>query len=233
VRDTPASHEARVLELLESPHPGVRDAAIVTGLHHGSAYAWAKCQTLALSPSAPHPLAMTLLAGLGEPGQHKRLAALVESDSHRAAALRALGFSGNVAIVPLLLNHALSDDKPTTTIAIEALGTMAGAEFDKRFLAGTAVDTAALTDWWQRARARFDPSQRYLGGLPASRVAFAQALTQFPTRRRYLLSLLLSIRTGGATRVQARALTAIQRAQISTIAARGPAEPWACQFSFF
>jgi uncharacterized protein (TIGR02270 family) len=230
-RSDPSQHEARLVELLQHPHPGVRDAAMVTALHHGSAYGWATCQALAFDPAAPHPLAMVLVSGLGEPGHHKRLVAMAGLDEHRAGVIRALGFAGNAAVVPLLLNHALSKDEGISAIAKEALGTIAGAEVDKLFAA--KAEAEVMAGWWQRTRGRFAASRRFLAGVPANRAAFANALTSFPTRRRYLVSLLLSIRTGGASRVATRALTATQRAQIFAIAARGPDEPWARELGYF
>ncbi len=228
-RADPDRLEVRVVELLQHPHPGVRDAAMVTALHYGSAYGWATCLSLATDPAAPHPLAMALLGGLGEPAHHLRLAEMAAVGSHRAGALRALGLSGNVGAVPLLLHYARADDAPTADIAIEALGTSFGADLDvPREEAG-----AALTEWWSNAQGRFEPSRRYLGGAPVRRATFAEALTRFPTRRRFLIALLLSIRTGGAARVSTRAFTATQRAQIAEVAARAPDEPWARQLTSF
>ncbi len=127
-RAEPIPHERRVLELLEHPDPLVRDAALLTSLHHGSLQGWAVCQTLALDPENPHPLAMTLLAGLGEPGQHKRLVERLDSDALRPAVLRALGYSGNVGLVPALVFHLHADDPRTAKLAGEAIATIAGEE---------------------------------------------------------------------------------------------------------
>jgi hypothetical protein len=236
--------EARLLTLLEHGHAGVRDAAMLASLHHGSMHGWALCQRLAFDPSAPHPLAMALVAGLGEPGQHKRLAALVGSDAHRAAALRALGFAGNVGLMPLLLHQARSEDAPTAALAKEALETiLASGSSGHRYPSGARADfdtlldgnagADALASWWQSAHGRFNAGRRYLAGAHVSRAAFARALAHFPTRRRYLLSLLLSIRTGGASRVSTRSLSSVQRAQIGAIGTHGPEEPWVQEFSAF
>ncbi len=114
--------------LLEHPDPLVRDAALLTSLHHGSLPGWAFCQSLALDPKEPHPLAMTLLAGLGEPGQHKRLAQQLDSDAHRPGALRAIGYSGNVGMIPALVFHTHSKDERTVKLAGEAISTITGEE---------------------------------------------------------------------------------------------------------
>jgi uncharacterized protein (TIGR02270 family) len=274
-RADPIALEARVLALLEHPDPLVRDAALLTSLHHGSLQGWAFCQSLALDPKEPHPLAMTLLAGLGEPGQHKRLAQQLDSDAHRPGALRAIGYSGNVGMIPALVFHAHAKDERTMKLAGEAIATITGDEVNafvppkepapetngelpppeedaeaKRSLppleeddldadlvppaeAGLpTLDPAAVSAWWKTARTRFDPQRRYVGGVPVIRSTFARALTQFPMRRRYLLSLILSIRTGGTATVATRAFTAVQRGQIGALAAQGN-EGWRREFSLY
>jgi uncharacterized protein (TIGR02270 family) len=273
---TPLMYERRVLELFEHPDPLVRDAALLTSLHHGSLQGWAFCQALALDPMEPHPLAMTLLAGLGEPGQHKRLAERLDSDAHRPSALRAIGYSGNVSLIPMLVFHTHSKDERTVKLAGEAIATIAGDEVSalvrpkkpappdtgvlpppeqdeeaKKSLPPLeeddldadlvppaeeglpTLDPAAVSTWWKGARTRFAADRRYLGGHPVTRGAFARALTQFPMRRRYLLSLLLSIRTGGGARVATRAFTAVQRGQIAALAGREGPEAWGREFSLF
>ncbi len=231
-RAPPAEHETRLVELMRHPDRGVRDAAMVTSLHHGSAHGWALCQDLAFDPAAPHPFAMALVAGLGDPGQHRRLAALAGSDAHRPGVLRALGYAGNAGVVPLLIQQAESKDELTAAAAADALGVIAGPEADVAGAAGKE-EPGSLRRWWQNAHARFDERSRCLAGVPLTRAAFALALTRFPTRRRYLLSLLLSIRTGGAARVSTWAFSERQRAQIGALASRGPEEPWAREFSFY
>lgn len=271
----PEAYERRILALFEHPSPMVRDAALVASLHHGSLPGWAFCQTLAFDPSEPHPLAMTLVAGLGEPGQHKRLAERLDSDAHRPSALRAIGYSGNAALIPALVFHAHAKDERTVKLAGEAIATIAGDEVNalvppkdappakegelpppeqdaeaQRALPPLAkddldadlvppaevalptLDADAVSTWWKSARARFPADRRYVDGVPATRGGFAHALTRFPMRRRYLLSLLLSIRTAGGARVATRAFTAAQRAQISVLAGRGQ-DPWAREFSLF
>jgi len=94
------------------------------------------------------------------------------------------------------------------------------------------LEASAISGWWTTARSRFHAERRYLGGAVATRGAFAQALAQFPMRRRYLLSLLLSVRTAGAARVSSRAFSATQRAQIGALGAR-PLEGWVREFGVF
>jgi hypothetical protein len=231
-REPPALHEVRILELLRNPDPKMRDAAMVTALHHGSAHGWALCQDLAFDPRMPHPFAMALVAGLGEPGQHKRLGALMGAESHLVGVLRALGYSGNVGVVPALLFHAQSEDAPTKAAAMDSLGTILGSEFDK--VSASSKVAGALERWWQGVQGRFDARRRYLGGRPVSRAAFIQALAHFPTRRRYLLSLLLSIRTAGVSRVSTWAFSERQRTQLAAVGSwKGAEEPWARDFSLF
>jgi hypothetical protein len=231
-RAPPALYEGRVLELLGHPDAKVRDAAMVTSLHHGSAHGWALCQELAFDPRMPHPFAMALVAGLGEPGQHKRLGPLMGAEAHRPWVIRALGYTGNVGVVPALLFHAQSEDEAEKAGAIEALGTILGPELDKAV--AKAKLPGALERWWQQVQGRFDGRRRYLAGHPLTRAAFIQALAHSPMRRRYLLSVLLSIRTGGASRISTSAFSETQRAQLASLGSwKGREEPWTHEFSFF
>src|ERR1019366_6234482 len=71
-------------------------------------------------------------------------------------------------------------------------------------------------------------------GHPLTRAAFIQALAHSPMRRRYLLSVLLSIRTGGASRISTSAFSETQRAQLASLGSwKGREEPWTHEFSLF
>jgi hypothetical protein len=226
----PAAYEGVVVELLGHADPRVRDGALVTALLHGLAPGWSACCARALEPRTPHPLAMTLLAGLGDRTQHRQLAGLVGYDRHRGAALRAIGYSGNTALVPLLLDHVASSDAAIAAIARDALGTLLGPEADR---AASDDERATVGEWWAGAKGRYEASRRYLNGVPANRAAFAGALASSPTSRRYFLALLLAIQSGGAARVSTRAFTATQKGEIGALLARAPDEPWARVFSYF
>jgi hypothetical protein len=176
---------------------------------------------------------MVLVAGLGGPGHHRELAALVGRTTHATATLRALGYSGNVELAPLLLQHALRSDDTLAEVSREALATLLGHEVDA--VAESEEGVAELASWWNGARTRWDVRERVLAGLPATKSAFATALLAFPTRRRFFAALLLSVRTGGTIHVATRAASVRQRAQLSAVTAshehRG--ERWAREFTDF
>ena len=123
------AHLGAIQWLLLQAEPDVRDVALVTALHYGSTEAWNLCERLALDPAAPHPIAMELYAALGEPTQHERLAETLALDSHRAPALRALGFSGNPALVDRLLPYLQEGaDELEAKLAAEAISLIAGLD---------------------------------------------------------------------------------------------------------
>ncbi len=128
-RSDRATHLGGIQWLLLQAEPEVRDVALVTALHYGSAEAWNLCERLALDPSAPNPTAMELYAALGGPPQHDRLVEALPLDSHRAPALRALGFSGNPGLVDRLLPYLQEGvDEVEAKLAAEAVSLIAGLD---------------------------------------------------------------------------------------------------------
>jgi uncharacterized protein (TIGR02270 family) len=123
------AHLGAIQWLLLQAEPEVRDVALITALHYGSAEAWNLCERLALDPSAPNPMAMQLYATLGGPAQHNRLVEALALDSHRAPALRALGFSGNPGLVDRLLPYLQEGtDELEAKLAAEAISLIAGLD---------------------------------------------------------------------------------------------------------
>ncbi|MEM7139268.1 MAG: hypothetical protein AAF500_22040 [Myxococcota bacterium] len=125
----PVAHTPAIASLLSHPDPDTRDAALITALQHGSEDAWVLCERLSFDPAAPNPAAMALFAALGGPPQHERLVDALQSDTLRALALRALGFSGNVAVVDTLLRHLeAGSDEDESKLAAEAIALIAGLD---------------------------------------------------------------------------------------------------------
>lgn len=123
------THLGAIQWLLLQGETEVRDVALITALHYGSAEAWNLCERLALDPAAPNPTAMELYAALGGPPQHDRLVEALPLDSHRAPALRALGFSGNPGLVDRLLPYLQEGvDGVEAKLAAEAVSLIAGLD---------------------------------------------------------------------------------------------------------
>jgi uncharacterized protein (TIGR02270 family) len=136
------THLGAIQALTQQGDAAVRDAAIITALHYGSLQCWNLCERLAVDPAAPHPLAMQLYAALGGPQQHDRLIETLALDSHRGAAIRALGFSGSVGVVDRLLT-CISEggDELDAKLAAEAIASIAGLDLrDDQFLIEEARD---------------------------------------------------------------------------------------------
>jgi uncharacterized protein (TIGR02270 family) len=115
---------------------------LFTALHYGSLECWNLCKRLALDPAEPHPMAMEMYAALGGPPQHDRLAETLALDSHRAFALRALGFSGNLGMIERLLPYLQEGgDALEAKLTAEAISLIAGLDLrDDAFTVDEASD---------------------------------------------------------------------------------------------
>jgi uncharacterized protein (TIGR02270 family) len=82
---------------LESPEPRVRDAAIESGLIHGSRMAWSLCRKLMEAGEADARPALLAFALGGEAPELEALIAAVGDPARRDEALWALGFSGRLS----------------------------------------------------------------------------------------------------------------------------------------
>jgi uncharacterized protein (TIGR02270 family) len=132
----PRRHLAVIEYLLDHQDVGVREAAMISALawrsHRGSLV----CEALALDASTPRPLSMALCASLGGQRQHDALAQKVSVPAHRPAALFALGFSGNPAMLPLLLDRLADPAPQVAKIAAQAVATIVGIDLqDSAFIA--------------------------------------------------------------------------------------------------
>ncbi len=93
----PTTADAWVRQGLEDPEPWVRDAAIETGLVHGSRLAWARCRQIMEAGEPDARLALLAFALGGEQAELEALIAAVGDPARRDEALWALGFSGRLA----------------------------------------------------------------------------------------------------------------------------------------
>jgi hypothetical protein len=117
----------RVIEwLLEHADERVREAALIAAWEWGSHLAPAACERWALDASAPRPLPMALYCAMGGPPEHERMAALLARPSHRNAALFALGFAGNAAQLPRLLDYLDAKEPVIAKLAAQAIATIVG-----------------------------------------------------------------------------------------------------------
>jgi uncharacterized protein (TIGR02270 family) len=100
---------SRCERLVDSDLASTRNAAIDASLVMGSNLAWAACLRRASQPTSEDGHCLLLCSLLGSPQEHRRLAALLETDTEVASALWALGFAGRPEYLHLvipLLDHA-------------------------------------------------------------------------------------------------------------------------------
>jgi uncharacterized protein (TIGR02270 family) len=113
--------------LLEHEDPDVRQAALLGGLAWGSSRAWSACQQQALATDA-HADTLALWALLAGPAQHDEIAKRLQVEAQRTAALFALGFSGNPAQVPVLIEHLGHSDPLTGKLAAQSIALITGLD---------------------------------------------------------------------------------------------------------
>jgi uncharacterized protein (TIGR02270 family) len=92
-----ATADVLIRQGLEDPEPRIRDAAIETGLVHGSRMAWALCRRLMEAGEPEARPALLAFALGGEQAELDALVAAVGDPARRAEALWALGFSGRLS----------------------------------------------------------------------------------------------------------------------------------------
>jgi uncharacterized protein (TIGR02270 family) len=120
--------------LLQHDDPRVCRAAVQTGLHRGSGRALERCRELAADRESCHADVLVWLGLFAGPESHSLLEHALAWDEHRAAALRALGLSGNVAIVDRLVALVAGDDERTARLAGEAVCWIAGMDLREESL---------------------------------------------------------------------------------------------------
>ncbi|MFY2558740.1 TIGR02270 family protein [Corallococcus terminator] len=232
---------------LESPDPGVRDAAIEAGLLGGHGSAWAMCQTIVRQKTESLRLPALLAALGGQTREIGWLIALLAEPLHRRDALWALGFSGDPAAAEACL--VWMEDEAVAPLAGEAFCAITGLQLKERFVLARPEpnelppleddldddcipqpeddlpppSAAQVTAWWRKESRRFKPGQRYLYGRPWSPEVLLDALFAAPMRRRTALALDLRLRSRGVLSVPVRAFTSHQFAALEVARSASPA----------
>ncbi len=228
-------------QLLVDPRPGVREAAIVSGLVSGSRAAWKACRKVAEEGGTGRGLCLALMALGGDEQDTQWLAELAREESSRADVLWALGFSGHELSAEACLKWM--DDAKTAALAGEAFSAITGLKLEGEFRLAPEEEDDALVPleqedldanlvpgpeaslplpkrepvehWWQKAQKDFTRGTRYLRGNKLDASGLLEALGSEPMRRRPMLALELAIRSRGTHLLQTRAFTRRQRAELS------------------
>jgi uncharacterized protein (TIGR02270 family) len=210
--------------------PVILDAAIDAGVRLGLAPAWERARERARDPDGGE--SMLLLAVAGTAADHASLAAALVDRKRRPAALWALGFLGTPEVVDASLDWL--EDASIGHLVGEVFTAVSGVDLAR---AGMSLpppdsdeevqrsaedelprpDPMAVLHWWTTHRDRFADGQRHVAGLARSDATLIRALRDGPMRRRggYLLD--LSLARTRRPRVQLRAPTARQRAELAAL----------------
>ncbi len=241
----PGKHLLAVEHLVDHADSRVRDAAVVTGLCYGSHHAWQACLRHAAGTRMPQPRAMLLVALLGEPREHSLLVEHLARKSHRNAALAALAYCGQAAVIPALLPLLSADDPVTAALASLAFGVITGVDTSKAPYVATEPaeeaeglpsldeddldadlvpgvdeelappDAEEIASFWQLHAATFDTRRRLLGGVPWTLTACLDGLAVASMQVRHALSLWLLVRSGGVARIATHAWSSTQRIHVA------------------
>ena len=204
VRAARFSQDPQLLAALErrfsDADPDVVEAALVAAATLGSRNALEALEAHALGAQPARPGALALLASLGGPRQHERIAAQVSSKGREGATLFALGFGGNLEHVSLLLAQLDSKDPALVKLAAQSLSLILGIDLNDEALhlppAALVDDTeppaaedelpaveeeleALAPPWPEEALPDLD--------LPALRTAVAAALAGLDPQRQHLM----------------------------------------------
>jgi uncharacterized protein (TIGR02270 family) len=228
-------------QLLMDPRPGVREAAITTGLVSGARAAWKACRTGVEEGGSGWRQGLVVLALGGDERDAEGLVALLRQEPLRADVLWALGFSGQALAAEACLEW-MGDDK-VASLAGEAFSAITGLKLEGEYQKPPKEEGDALAPleeedldadlvpgpeaslpvpvreaverWWQKARKGFERGTRYLRGNKLDAGSLLEALGREPMRRRPTLALELAIRSRGAHLLQTRAFTRRQQAELS------------------
>jgi uncharacterized protein (TIGR02270 family) len=241
------THLPIVESLLEHPAPAVQQAALLVALAWSSTKAWALCQRLAHETGELQALAMQLVASLGGRAQQARLLERLRDPHAKHAAIFALGSSGNITLLPTLLEHVASKDPLAAKLAAQAISSITGLDLrDNAFAVAHAEapdtslpslaaddleaelvpapeaalptpDAAAIAAHLHAHAASFHASTRYVRGHPASLASLLDALESAPLRQRHGLALALTARAGAALRFDTRLFSSEQRTRLASL----------------
>lgn len=189
---------------LESPEPRVRDAAIESGLIHGSRMAWSLCRQLMEAGEPDARPALLAFALGGEAPELEALIAAVGDPARRDEALWALGFSGRLAAAEAALATLRENGD---WLAAESFALITGLPLAS-FLDEDADDEEEEEEEWVEEEEEEEeveedevevPDEAALGGLPGPEVLpgkirveavdawWRQARARFEPGGRYLL----------------------------------------------
>ncbi|QDE86411.1 TIGR02270 family protein [Myxococcus xanthus] len=229
---------------LDSPHPGIRAAAMETGVASGVRQAWETCRTAVRARDTDSPEAMVLLAMGSSEADISLLLALLDVEALRPHALWALGFSGRVSAMEACLGYL--EVPGVAQLAGESFSAMTGLRLEEPYtqppgerpesdfpppelhedLDAALVpkpeddlpwpNVATVRSWWDKEKKRFVKGTRYLLGRPFNGSVLVEALETSPMRRRHVLARELALRSQGALMVRTRAFTHVQRAELAT-----------------
>jgi uncharacterized protein (TIGR02270 family) len=242
-----AERHLPVLEyLIDYPDVDVANAALIASVTLGSHFWSQRCEVRLAASTDLAALPMLLLALLGDVRHHGSVIEQLARPSHREAALVALGFSGQAALVPVLLEHLRSDEPRVQKLAAEAIGLLTGLdpnddahvldeqepgsdelpELDEdlsRALTTSGSDelpvpnAVAIEEWCHTNAARLGVKRRLLLGEPWTVKSSLDALARLPMRKRHRIALWLQLRSGGTARVDTCAFASVQRRQIMAL----------------
>jgi uncharacterized protein (TIGR02270 family) len=189
-----------------SAHPDVRAAAIEAGALLRLASTRSACRQAIAERTPLVRLAMTALAVLGDRGDHERLRHWLETPDLQRAALWALGASGRIDAIEVLVQSL--DDAALAPLAADSMSHIVGLGIEGPYaVAGAPASlddglgdddpppdlspdddlptphVAQVRAWWRANAQRFNPELRYVRGLPWTTTTWVAALTRSATWR--------------------------------------------------
>jgi uncharacterized protein (TIGR02270 family) len=238
----PGRLSAAILEqAFSATEPEVRAAALETGCILGAKGAFSAAQSIVKDGGPGFATAALILGLSGEEGTVAALAPTLNDSERQRASIFALGFSGRLSAVDLLL-QLLEEDK-VAPLAAEAISFITGLAIAKQF-AGPPKrwdpdakdepdeeedvgpeaslprpDPATIREWWKREGQRLDRGIRHLRGKPWSTETILRELELGPAIRRAGLALDVAVRSSAAHQLMVDALSQRQREEL--VAAAG------------
>jgi uncharacterized protein (TIGR02270 family) len=227
-------------QLLVDPRPGVRAAAITSGLISGARAAWRACRKVAEEGGEGRSQCLMALALGGEVQDTEWLVGLLSQEKLRAEVLWALGFTGQCLAAEACLDWM--EEEAVAPLAGEAFSAITGLKLEGKYrkpppakeeglipLEEEELDASlvpgpeaslplprpgAVEGWWLKAGKDFERGARYVRGKKVGGAGeFVEALRHEPMRRQPVHALELAIRSRGALGLQPRAFTRRQLAE--------------------